>query len=129
MRLFHLLMAAFFLSCAALQWNDPDPVPWMSVYTVAAVLTLTAQRLPKGPLLCTLVAATALSWAAMIAPGARGANWAEVFGAVSMKTEAVEVARETAGLLIVAAWLFGRAVALRRRRALRSAGGAAEGLV
>lgn len=33
----NLIVAAFFFLCAIVQYNDPDPLLWMMVYTVAAL--------------------------------------------------------------------------------------------
>lgn len=122
MRALRLLMVVLFAVSAALQYDDPDPIPWMAIYAVAAVLTAVGPRLPAGRAVARLVAVTALVWAVLIAPGARGADWAEVFGATTMKTQAVEVARETLGLLIVCVWLVVLSFTLPRGAGLAASG-------
>ena len=122
-------MATLFVLSAAVQYNDPDPIPWMTLYGVAAVLSAAAPRVPAARTVMRMVALTALLWAVHIAPGAWGADWGEVFGATTMKTPAVEVARETLGLLIVAVWLAALsclrlgARSTRRLRQAEEAGG------
>ena len=122
MRALRLLMVVLFAVSAALQYDDPDPIPWMAIYAVAAVLTAVGPRLPAGRAVARLVALTTLVWAVLIAPGARGADWAEVFGATTMKTQAVEVARETLGLLIVCVWLVVLSFTLPRGAGLAASG-------
>lgn len=38
MKIFNLFLTALFLLSAALQWNDPDPFFWISIYLSAAVI-------------------------------------------------------------------------------------------
>ncbi len=42
LRLFHALFAALFLLSVAVQYNDPDPLPWVLLYGAACVLALGA---------------------------------------------------------------------------------------
>lgn len=44
MKIFNLVFAILFVVCAALQYNDPDPVLWMPIYLYAAVLCFFAFR-------------------------------------------------------------------------------------
>ena len=100
------LMGVYFLSAAALQYNDPDPVPWMAVYGAAALacgLAL-ARRLwrwyPVG------VAAVAAVWAATLAPDVVGhVAPRDLFGEAGMLTPRVEEAREMLGLLSIVMWM------------------------
>lgn len=38
MKIFNLFLTGLFLLSAALQWNDPDPFFWISIYLSAAVI-------------------------------------------------------------------------------------------
>ena len=44
--------AALFFACAAVQWNDPDPMRWVVIYTGAATACVMSVRspLPRGAL-------------------------------------------------------------------------------
>jgi mannose/fructose/N-acetylgalactosamine-specific phosphotransferase system component IID len=43
MKIFNLILSALFLSFAIVQYNDPDPLVWMTIYSiVAAVCALAA---------------------------------------------------------------------------------------
>ncbi len=39
LRISHGIMAALFAFSATLQFNDPDPAPWIVLYAVAAIVT------------------------------------------------------------------------------------------
>jgi hypothetical protein len=100
------LMMVVFLCAAALQYNDPDPVRWMAIYGLAALvcgLSL-AGRLPRpSPILIGLAA---LIWAATIASGVVGrVSVGDLFESFAMKSQSVEEAREMGGLLIVTGWM------------------------
>ncbi len=100
-----LMLAAFGMS-VLVQYNDPDPLPWMSIYGAAAGAVLWRMRgsLPRGiPLAVGLIA---LLWAVTVAPDVIGkVGFSEIFASYEMKTAAVEKAREMGGLLIVAVWM------------------------
>jgi Transmembrane family 220, helix len=99
-------MAAVFLFAAAVQYNDPDPVRWMAIYGLAALVCglALAGRLPR--LAPIVVGLAALIWAATIAPGVVGrVSVGDLFESFTMKSQPVEEAREMGGLLIVTAWM------------------------
>ena len=106
LRILTVLMGVCFLSAAALQYNDPDPVRWMAIYLAAALACALAlaRRLwrwyPVG------VAVVAAVWAATLAPGVIGhVAPRDLFGERAMLTPRVEEAREMLGLLIVMVWM------------------------
>ena len=37
LKTFNVLSGLIFLACAALQWNDPDPLLWITLYVLAAI--------------------------------------------------------------------------------------------
>lgn len=104
---FNLLMVVLFLLSASVQLNDPDPMLWISAYVLAAAFSM-AHAFGKLPASLTFAfALVAFIWALALVPTFWGkASLAEVFGRLDMKTEAVEVAREFGGLIIVAAWML-----------------------
>jgi hypothetical protein len=101
------VMALLFLLATAVQYNDPDPLRWMAIYGVAGFFSLQAARgrlaSPWGPAIVGLIA---LGWAVFTGRTVIGrVSLGEVFESVGMKTEPIEVARETLGLLIVTFWM------------------------
>ena len=113
-------MLLLFTLGAAVQLNDPDPVPWIAVYALAAATCLLSvlRRIPWT--LPALLGAVALAWAATLAPRVVGrVPFGEMFGAFEMRSVGIEESREMYGLLIIAAWMA--VLALRARSAARSA--------
>ena len=102
-----LMTVAFALS-VAVQYNDPDPLPWMGIYGAALVASAWAALRPRGypwwfP---AAVGAVALLWSSRLWPQVIGkVRLAELFASWEMKNARVEVAREAGGLLIVAVWM------------------------
>lgn len=117
MRFLDLLMALLLAFAAALQFNDPDPIQWIAIYTAACVLSLVMFFKRRVPSLMTiLVLAIALAWAATIAFGGPAlSEYEHMFDAWEMKSPSVEEAREASGLLIVAVWMI--VLTIRARRA------------
>ncbi|MDX1734928.1 MAG: transmembrane 220 family protein [Halioglobus sp.] len=110
-----LFLAAYLLS-ALVQFNDPDPFAWVLVYIAAAWMCVAQFRnrqprwLPAALLLLTL------GWMATLLPALTGdVSWADIFDSVSMKTRAVEEAREIGGLALIALWAAVLALHTRRR--------------
>lgn len=111
---FQWIMTAAFVLSTAVQWNDPDPIPWMAIYGGAAAMSAWAALRPSGypwwaP---AIVALIALVWSTTLLPQVIGkVRIAELFEAWEMKSPRVEVAREAGGLLIVTVWMAVTALA------------------
>src|SRR5919198_5862613 len=104
------VMVLLFLFSASLQFNDPDPVQWVAVYTAAAVISgfeVARRTRIWAPLALTCVA---VIWAAFIASGVHDVRFADMFAQWEMKNVQIEEERETYGLLIVATWMIAIAV-------------------
>lgn len=108
-----------FAFSATVQLNDPDPLPWLTVYAAASLACLAWERRwwPRW-----LPVATAAVGAAALLGGIAGAfalrlqvPWLAALSDWDMRTSGAEVLRETCGLLLVTGWMF----ALTRERALR----------
>lgn len=99
-----IFLIAFLLS-AAVQYNDPDMLPWVAVYAAAALLCI-LQQLNRVPIILpAALLSVALLWIALLLPAVmNGVPWADIFDSLSMKTKSVEEAREIGGLLLVAIW-------------------------
>jgi hypothetical protein len=117
------LLLVLFVFSVIVQYNDPDPLVWMSIYGLAAGACVYAYRRPAHWLWPGGLALVSGVWAATIAPRVLGrVAFRELFEAWEMKDLRVEEAREMGGLLIVAVWmlvLFCRAA--RRRLTQRRA--------
>jgi uncharacterized membrane protein (DUF485 family) len=112
------VMTALYLFSAALQYNDPDPLRWIAIYTAAAVgaafLPLRRWAIPFS----LVVAVAALVWAAVLTPEIWGrVGFTDLWRKMSEKGGAVEVEREIGGLVIVVGWLVFGAVYRRRQQA------------
>lgn len=101
------VMLAMFLFSLAVQYNDPDPWVWMTIYGLAAVACLLANKQPSQWWLSGGLLLITAGWAATIAPRVLGhVAFGELFEAWEMKDLRVEEAREFGGLLIVAVWML-----------------------
>ena len=128
MRILNPIMAALFLLSAAVQFNDPDPIQWIAIYTTAAFACVLATgvawqvRRPHGierargnlrakvQWISVLTGMAAFVWAAFLLPEAVRQNaplsLPLVFGSAEMMNERVELVREIGGLSIVAFWML-----------------------
>ncbi|MFI5372889.1 MAG: transmembrane 220 family protein [Candidatus Eisenbacteria bacterium] len=105
LRILNGALAALFVYAAAVNFNDPDPVQWVAIYTAGAVATAWAAWHPGtlpwwAPL---VVGAVAALWAATLAPRVLGKiRFGELWGGFEMKTTLIEEGREFYGLCITA---------------------------
>ncbi len=108
-------MTALFVVSAAVQWNDPDPVYWIALYGVAALLAARAAKgqLPLVPNAAAFAVFAALALRAL--PDLLGGR-EDAFTHWQMLAARDVVAREAGGLLICALWSgLQTALALRAR--------------
>jgi hypothetical protein len=117
MKSLNYMMLAMFLFSVAVQYNDPDPLLWMTVYGLAALACLVWLRRPAHWLLPGALGLATLVWAGTLAPRVLGrVAFGELFEAWEMKDLRVEEARELGGLLIVAGWMSVLACAALSKR-------------
>ena len=83
------ILAILFLFFAAVQYNDPDPIIWISIYSYAS-------------LMCFV---WSMTLAASILVALNGYGASPIFSLSMVKNREVEEARESLGLLIVFAVL------------------------
>lgn len=107
-----LFLAAFALSAIA-QFNDPDALPWIALYTAAAAMCLAWQLRSTPPAMPILLLVISLAWLGSLLPALGGVSLDDLFASVSMRTREVEEAREIGGLALVALW---SAILLHRGR-------------
>ena len=114
LRALNIAMTIIFLLCAAVQYNDPDPVRWMTIYGVAAAACVLALRARLSAFAAALIAAVALTWAAVLARGVVGRiSLAEIL-TLSNVALLAEEGRETLGLLMVGLWMIVLVIATRK---------------
>jgi hypothetical protein len=109
-----LLLLAFILS-VSVQFNDPDPLPWTIFYGAAAGCCLAHHLGRLYWHLAALIAVIALVLCLWLLPQFLGqVSATEIFESLTMKTQAVEEAREAGGALVVAIWMSVLAVMCQR---------------
>lgn len=105
LRIFNALFLIAFVLSAAVQYNDPDSVRWIVIYGLAAGMCLAQQWRLLHRLLPALMLIGSLVWIAYLLPNIVGqVSWDDIIESVSMKTKAVEEAREIGGLALIAMW-------------------------
>ena len=109
MRVGGFVFGGVFAVSAAVQWNDPDPAIWMSVYLVGAGISVAAAFGRLAPRPTGLFGAAIALWFAFLAPTLPGAP-GDAFTSFQMKAASHEAPREAVGLAILAAWMVFLAV-------------------
>lgn len=115
--LLNAIFLIIFLLCAAVQYNDPDTIVWISLYLAAAGMCIAEFRPepPRWP--PRILALISVAWIGTLLPSiVEQASLEDIFTSITMTTNAVEQAREVGGLLLVGVWasaLSYRSVALK----------------
>lgn len=104
-KVFNAIFLIIYVLSAAVQYNDPDTLLWASTYLSAAAMCAlqTRAKLPRWlpPALLVL----SVVWIGTLLPSIVGqVSLEEIFESLSMKTKAVEEAREIGGLCLVGLW-------------------------
>jgi len=123
MKIFNIIFIVYFVFCAALQYNDPDPYLWIPLYLYAAYLCYRAVQKKYDPLLYYIGLAVYIIYAVYLFFDRTGVlNWqTEHHGeslVQSMKATKpwIEEAREFFGLVIVIVVLLINMRWLKRRK-------------
>ncbi len=115
------MLALLLAFSAVVQLNDPDPLPWFSIYAAGSLLcaVAVAKRLPW--FVPAVVGGVAAGWAVVLVPRfmGQGDYWALLNVGGGMTGERSEYAREASGLLIEAGAMAFLTVARRRQRRLQ----------
>jgi len=112
----NVVMLLAFAFSVIVQVNDPDPLAWVTIYSLAAVACALGMVRRGHWAFPALVGIAAAVWAAVIAPRVLGqVPFVDMFGAFEMENMGVEESREMYGLLIVAGWMAVVAVASGQR--------------
>ncbi len=105
LKILNSLFLIAFVSSALVQVNDPDPLYWIVVYSMAALICLlhSFKRLPVlAPVLLILLTTV---WILLLLPSLfNGFPWSDIFASLTMRSDAVEEAREIGGLILVLFW-------------------------
>src|SRR5674476_283025 len=95
------LMAAYLFVCVALQYNDPDPIRWMTIYGVGAIASVLLPIKKPAAALALVTSLVALAWGIYLAQSVWGViALSDLTAKMDEKGGAVEVGREAGGLLI-----------------------------
>ena len=120
MALLARLFGLIYLASAALQYNDPDPLPWVLLYGAAGLACLLPLGRGIGRHAAAFVAAIALGWAVVLAPGIEGVAPADLTSSMQAKDGKVEIAREVGGLALIFVGMIFVREADRRTRTRRA---------
>jgi len=102
---FNSLFLIAYLASAAVQYNDPDALVWIIIYLAAAAMCMAQFRRRQPAWLPPLLLVISLVWIGNLLPNIIGqVTLQEMFDSITMKTKAVEEAREIGGLGFVAVW-------------------------
>lgn len=114
------VMLLMFLFSAAVQLNDPDPLPWVGIYVVAAAVCGLEIRRRAPAWAPAAVALIAFVWAGTLYYRAHEVPISSLFAEWEMRDLRIEEAREMYGLTIIGVWMIVivivRWVAARNRR-------------
>jgi hypothetical protein len=114
-----VMLLAFAFS-VVVQFNDPDPFLWATIYTAATLVCAFELRRRVHALVPAGIAVVAAAWAMTIAPRVLGhVPFAAMFAEFEMANTAIEESREMYGLALIAVWMIVVATAAWRRRSSR----------
>ncbi len=105
-RLAHGFMAVLFAFSATLQYNDPEPAPWILLYTAAAIVSgFAAKGRSTGWLAPALVLVCAWWEIHYIRLGAYATPLSHLAEEWHMTDQSVVDGREFYGLILIATWM------------------------
>jgi hypothetical protein len=102
-RILNIIMLIVFLLCIGVQYNDPDPLPWVLAYAYATIVTALAIA-NRYTFMAALGLPAYLAGFAYFMPGWHP-NTLLLLLEPKMSSLDVELAREAIGLLICAIWM------------------------
>lgn len=104
-RVIYLLVLTLALWSAAVQYNDPDPMPWMAMYGYVALLYGLALAGRHSPRAARVGLVVAMLWAATFVPAF--GDWIRqgmpsIVGKMEAASPHIELVREFLGLVLCA---------------------------
>lgn len=119
-RVADIVMAGVFVLSAAVQLNDPDPVRWVVVYALGAVVSAVPLVWSGVLWLGVPLAGITLLWSLSLVPAAAElSRWSMLTEQMQATTPAIEAAREFLGAAMVSGWSGLRVLRHRARREFR----------
>ena len=109
-------LAFIFLASALLQWNDPDPLRWFTLYVAAAMACLVIWRVQASWWAPAAVGLVAVVWAVALSPILPELRFDDLAREMKAANPRIELSRELLGLLIIVAWMIVLVVVSRRAR-------------
>lgn len=105
-RISSLVMTGLFLFAALVQYNDPDPVGWIILYSAAAGCSFLFWKRTdvRKPALAIIAAAWALFLIMVDRPDLPPTD--QIFSQYPMSGEDAEIVREIGGLTLVSLWML-----------------------
>ena len=94
-----------YLLSAAVQYNDPDALPWALIYLSASAMCVLEAGNKQANWLPPTLLVISLVWIGFLLPSIIGqVSLEQIFESITMKTKTVEEAREIGGLLLIVFW-------------------------
>lgn len=113
LRLVWIFGLLFFLLAVAVQYNDPDPLVWMSLYGIVALANLGALLCRLPPRLVAIATIPHVCVGLWLSPNLLRTSL-DAFGTMGMKNDLDELVREAWGAVICIAWMLGLYLHARR---------------
>jgi hypothetical protein len=119
MKVFCFILAALFFASAAVQFNDPDPFVWISIYGATAVIALFAAFDKYNPWIILILMAACVYEAYQFFPGFT--TWVSdgmpsITGSMQAESPYIEMVREFLGVVITLSALIFFYVRARRKQ-------------
>lgn len=105
MTICNVIFLIIYLLSAAVQYNDPDALLWIAIYLAGALMCAVQFRSSPPRWIPRVMLAITVVWIGTLLPSIVGqVSLQEIFASISMRTKAVEEAREIGGLCLVSLW-------------------------
>ncbi|MBB6093478.1 hypothetical protein HNQ60_002359 [Povalibacter uvarum] len=101
-----ILGLVFFAYAVAMQYNDPDPIVWMSLYGICAAASLAALAGRLSTRWIALASLPHIVYGLMLSPYLLRTS-THAFQTMGMKNDLDELVREAWGAVICVAWMAG----------------------
>ena len=109
-----VFMAVLFLYSIAVQYNDPDALLWMLIYSVGLVLTILHLYEKASPALLLVASLSGICGVTYLTLSIQDVEMDNLFSSWNMRDRGVVQVGEAIGLLIQSLWLAYLVVANRK---------------
>ena len=104
-KVFNGVFLIVYLLSAVVQYNDPDALPWALIYLSATTMCVLEAGNKQANWLPPTLLVISLVGIGFLLPSIIGqVSLDQIFESITMKTKAVEEAREIGGLLLIVFW-------------------------